>query len=96
MQHTQQHVIWDWNGTLLDDLNACVETINRMLSKRSLPILNAARYQEVFGFPVKNCYHTLGFDLEHEDWDDVSLEFHAIYAETSVSSELRQIGRAHV
>lgn len=89
MHTTRQHVIWDWNGTLLDDLHACVETINRMLVRRSLPILDASRYQEIFGFPVKDCYLTLGFNLEREDWDEISREFHAIYAETSASSGLR-------
>ena len=27
-------VLWDWNGTLLDDLDINVEIINRMHSKR--------------------------------------------------------------
>jgi phosphoglycolate phosphatase len=84
-----QHVIWDWNGTLLDDLHACVTTINRMLGRRSLPLLDSTRYREVFGFPVQDCYRVLGFDLESEDWDDISREFHAIYEETSSSSGLR-------
>jgi phosphoglycolate phosphatase len=83
------HIVWDWNGTLLDDIGACVETINRMLLRRSLPALDTARYREVFGFPVRNCYLVLGFDLEREDWDAVAREFHDHYAEVSTDVGLR-------
>jgi phosphoglycolate phosphatase len=84
-----RHIVWDWNGTLLDDIGACVETINRMLRRRTLPLLDANRYREIFGFPVRDCYLVLGFDLEREDWDAVAREFHANYAEASQSAGLR-------
>ncbi|MDH5646585.1 MAG: hypothetical protein OEZ01_11285, partial [Candidatus Heimdallarchaeota archaeon] len=29
-----EHIIWDWNGTLLDDAWLCVEIMNSMLAKR--------------------------------------------------------------
>lgn len=86
---TIRHIVWDWNGTLLDDTNACVETINSMLQRRSLPLLDAVRYREIFGFPVRDCYVVLGFDLQREDWDAVAREFHNNYAEFSRSSGLR-------
>lgn len=84
-----RHIVWDWNGTLLDDIGACVETINRMLGKRRLPLLDAVRYREIFGFPVRDCYLVLGFDLDSEDWDAVAREFHAQYAESSRHATLR-------
>lgn len=87
--HKVRHIVWDWNGTLLDDIGACVGTINRMLRKRSLQPLDADRYREVFGFPVRNCYVILGFDLEREDWGAVAREFHANYAEESRAAGLR-------
>ena len=33
-------LIWDWNGTLLDDVDANVKVINKMLLKRDLPLLD--------------------------------------------------------
>ena len=30
------HVFWDWNGTLLDDVDYCIATVNRSLSLRSM------------------------------------------------------------
>ena len=89
MKNAFRHIIWDWNGTLLDDANACVAAINRMLEKRGLPTVDSDSYREVFGFPVRNYYLTLGFDLSREDWNATAREFHDIYAETSAGSGLR-------
>ena len=83
------HVIWDWNGTLLDDVSACVASINRMLAKRSLPQIDQRRYRDVFGFPVKNYYLTLGFNMAAEDWPGMAREFHDFYAEEARTSVLR-------
>ena len=85
-----RHIVWDWNGTLLDDAQACVGALNRMLEKRRLPSVNVSRYRDVFNFPVKDYYRTLGFDFERDDWDEVAHEYHAFYAVTSASAPLRE------
>lgn len=76
-----REIIWDWNGTLLDDTQACVNAINAMLEKRSLASIDHATYRAVFGFPVINFYRHLHFDIDHEDWDALSQEFHALFLE---------------
>ena len=68
-------IIWDYNGTLLDDLSIGVLSINKMLDKRGLPLLTTERYREVFTFPVKKYYEAVGFDFESEDWDKAANEF---------------------
>ena len=65
------HVLWDWNGTLLDDLDAAIDAMNGVLAANGLPLLDRARYRSVFGFPVQDYYGRLGFGPEHgtfEDW----------------------------
>jgi len=84
-----RHILWDWNGTLLDDVAACVCAINRMLRRRGLPEIGEALYRERFGFPVRNYYAALGFNLAAEDWDALAREFHAHYAETARGAPLR-------
>lgn len=69
------HVIWDWNGTLLNDAPHAVETINFMLEPRGLPRMNIERYREVFGFPIRRYYETLGFDLQAESFADLCDQF---------------------
>ena len=39
-----KHIIWDWNGTLLDDCWLCVESINKSLKKRNLPQIDKEKY----------------------------------------------------
>jgi phosphoglycolate phosphatase len=80
-----QHIIWDWNGTLLDDTQAGVNAINAMLAARGLPQIDVPYYREVFGFPVINFYRTIGFPVERENWDAVAREFHDRFlADTSI------------
>ena len=69
-------IIWDWNGTLLDDVEAGLNSVNLMLNRRNLPPLTRSHYREIFGFPVRAFYQKAGFRLEDEDWDAMAREFH--------------------
>jgi phosphoglycolate phosphatase len=74
-------VIWDWNGTLFDDVAHSVKCINKMLMRRELPILTVNEYLHVFTFPVAEYYKAIGFDFTMEAWEDVALEFMNYYWE---------------
>lgn len=81
MQHYKaymggKHIIWDWNGTLLNDVQAGLNAVNLMLAVRNLPTLSLTQYRDVFCFPVRNFYHTVGFRLTDEEWDTLADEFH--------------------
>jgi phosphoglycolate phosphatase len=75
----KQHVIWDWNGTLLDDLDLCLRIINNLLRERGLNSITKDRYLEVFGFPVRDYYLKLGFNFDQEPFEVVSTEFITAY-----------------
>ena len=72
-------IIWDWNGTLLNDLSLCISSINSLLKQRGLSLLNKAYYQEVFSFPVKDYYSAIGFDFSQEDFSVPAHEFIDLY-----------------
>ena len=72
-------VIWDWNGTLLDDLHLSLRIINQLLKRRSLPELSKDRYREVFTFPVKDYYREIGFDFDREPFEIPAREYIDIY-----------------
>lgn len=74
-------IIWDWNGTLLDDAHMCIGVMNQLLKKRALPLIDKAFYQAVFGFPVKDYYAKLGFDFKTEPFEVPALEFMDGYRE---------------
>ena len=73
------HIIWDWNGTLLNDAWLCVDVMNGMLLKRGLPIKTVEEYKELFDFPVKDYYSKLGYDFDKESFDKVGMEFISLY-----------------
>jgi len=72
-------IIWDWNGTLLDDAVICCEAINKMLKVRNLPQLSFEKYRSVFTFPVIEYYKEVGFDFTIEEWEPVAIEFINLY-----------------
>lgn len=74
-------IIWDWNGTLLDDIQLCVVTMNEMLERRYLPLLSEDDYRAVFSFPVKDYYQKIGFNFEIEPFEIPSREFITRYNE---------------
>lgn len=73
------YILWDWNGTLLDDTSAALGTLNAMLARRNKPVLSLDFYRDHFGFPVKPFYTQCGFELESEDWDAIAREYHETY-----------------
>ena len=74
-----KHIIWDWNGTLVNDLALCVNMLNVSLKKRGLQSISENRYKQEFLFPIKKFYETIGFDFSKEDFEITNEEFHAGY-----------------
>ena len=79
MRQPYKHIIWDWNGTLLDDAWLSVSVMNRLLAQRNLPTLTLETYRAVFAFPVRGYCQALGFDFEQQSFEDLSIEFIAQY-----------------
>jgi phosphoglycolate phosphatase len=73
------YLLWDWNGTLLDDAGVCVTIINALLARRGLPQVDAARYQAEFTFPVRDYYRRVGFDFARDPFETLAQEFVAAY-----------------
>lgn len=79
-------IIWDWNGTILDDAGLCFQIANRMLQERALkPLRDIAAYRAVFGFPIKEYYRKMGYTYEMEPYEVAADEFVGLY-ESMVSS----------
>jgi phosphoglycolate phosphatase len=70
-----EHVIWDWNGTLLDDHELCVQVLNRMLRTKGLSETDVDRYRLEFDFPAKHYYQRLGFDVGPLAWEELATFF---------------------
>ncbi len=84
------HVVWDWNGTLLDDAWLCVEVMSALLDRHGLPLIDLERYARIFRFPVVDYYRELGFDFEVTPFEIVGTEFIEGYAEAEHRCGLRE------
>ncbi|MBE6584960.1 MAG: HAD family hydrolase [Ruminococcaceae bacterium] len=72
MKKNYTHIIWDFNGTILDDIQLCINCVNVMLKKRSLPTLDSVEaYRRIMRFPVIDYYRDLGFDMKTEDYYEI-------------------------
>ena len=71
-----KYIIWDWNGTILDDLQINFEVENTLLSRRGRNLIkDLEEYQEKFQFPIIKFYESLDFDLENERFEDIAREY---------------------
>ncbi|MGB0418982.1 MAG: HAD family hydrolase [Opitutales bacterium] len=75
MLHNYKHIVWDWNGTLLDDAWLCVEVLNQMLSQRGRAAITLEFYRQHFKFPVIDFYNQLDFEANSESFASISREF---------------------
>ena len=75
-----KHIIWDYNGTILDDAQMVLDIFNAMLDERQLPQISMQEYREIFGFPVIECYRKAGFDFDKEPFIKLADEFMSLYA----------------
>lgn len=79
MQSLTQHIpagvetiVFDWNGTLLNDIDYCLSVTNVMLEEFALPPLTRSRYRDIFTFPVQSYYQQLGFDFSKHPFSDLA------------------------
>ena len=74
MNHIK-HIIWDWNGTLFNDVELCRDIINGILARRNLGGLSLEKYRAIFTFPVKNYYEKAGLDFSIYPFEDLGREW---------------------
>jgi phosphoglycolate phosphatase-like HAD superfamily hydrolase len=74
------HLVWDWNGTLLDDLELVVAATNTCLATVSGPRVTADEHKRGFRRPVSAYYEfVLGRPVTPEEFLALDLAFHTAY-----------------
>ena len=76
-----KYVLWDWNGTLLDDTQAALDTLNIMLARRGGKSVTMEFFRAHFAFPCRPFYDLIGMSVPDEEWDALAKEYHDVYAE---------------
>lgn len=82
-------IIWDWNGTLLDDVPLNISIVNTLLSERGVKTVDSVDYyKSEFSFPIIDFYRKLGFDLEKEDFTLIARQYARLFDEGYPSADI--------
>jgi phosphoglycolate phosphatase-like HAD superfamily hydrolase len=74
------HVVWDWNGTLFDDIDAVVEATNEIFASYGLSPMDQAYFRSVYTRPIWACYERImGRPLRDGEWERLDAAFHDSY-----------------
>ena len=82
------NIVWDWNGTLLNDKELSLEILQTQQKKCQAPLLGADEYLQLFSFPIKEFYEKIGFDLDKYPFEGLAAEFFRLYEESFFKSKL--------
>ena len=68
-----KYLVYDFNGTILDDVDVCVKAENKTIEHFHLdrPPLSREEYLKLFTFPVKHYYELVGFDWNVNPYEEV-------------------------
>lgn len=83
-----ENILFDFNGTIIDDVDLCLKLLNQMLIKRNHLPVSKERYLEIFTFPVIEYYKLAGFKFPEDDFDELATFFINEYKRQNVTCPL--------
>lgn len=84
-----RHVVWDWNGTLLDDFGIVIDAVNLSISEFGEGPITATDYRDHYTRPVRAFYDSLfGRVIADEEWLRINTAFHDSYFRFATSVDL--------
>lgn len=75
-------IVFDWNGTIVNDVSLCYELLNKMLIECHHEPVSFNRYRDIFTFPIIKYYEEAGFSFSPNGTDsflDLANEFREDY-----------------
>jgi phosphoglycolate phosphatase-like HAD superfamily hydrolase len=74
------HIVWDWNGTLLHDIDVVLEATNASFQEIGIPPISLERYRDLFCVPIPQFYERLLGRLPSDaEWEVMDGAFHRNY-----------------
>ena len=70
-----KNIFIDFNGTLLDDVNLCLDLLNLFLKEQNKPLIELNIYKHIFTFPIYDYYILAGLDFKNESFDSIANRF---------------------
>ena len=82
------YLVLDFNGTIIDDVDLCLNILNHLLEERNYKKVSLEEYKHIFTFPIKKYYINAGFNLEKYSFTSISSEFISLYQKASLNCKL--------
>ena len=90
-----KNIIWDWNGTLLNDYAVNKKVIFSQLKEYGLSTPTNKEFKEIFCFPIKQFYQRLGFCVNESEFKQLAKRFMESYRKLVVECDLHR-GSANI
>lgn len=89
MARGRKHLVWDWNGTLLNDLDLVVTCTNAAFAAVGGPVVSADEHRRRFRRPIVEYYaDVLGRAVDAEEFGRLDRIFHEAYRQGLTSCAL--------
>ena len=90
-----KYIFLDFNGTVLDDIDLCLNLLNDMLYDKEKKTVTLEEYKNIFDFPIINYYIAAGFTFSGYTFEELADVFVVDYArrsktETTIFSDLEE------
>ncbi len=89
-QDNKKTVFFDFNGTILDDVELCLNILNQMLTSRGYNPVSKERYLEIFTFPIVDYYKEAGFNFDIHPFEELSKDFIKQYQKASLECNINE------
>ena len=83
-----ENILWDWNGTLLNDVEIAFNIMKKQMKQYGLEPLEQSELRKHFCFPIRQYYLNVGFDLEKDCFKQMASEFMRVYKEEMKEAKL--------
>ena len=69
---SKDHIVFDWNGTILNDVDLSLDLVNQLLKANGIPTINRDQHRQKFKIPIEDYYTDLGFDFSSKSFRELS------------------------
>ncbi len=84
-----KHIFWDFNGTIIDDVNNALACVNDMLLRKGMKTINLTEYYDYVETPIVNFYYRI-LPPEEVVFSEISKAYHEDYARHIDETELAE------
>ena len=86
--NNKKYIIFDFNGTIIDDVDLCLEALNMLLEYNGKPKCSYDKYKHIFTFPIRKYYELAGFDFNKHSYEHLAHIFIDYYQDRSLDCSL--------